>query len=76
MKNLTLALPDETYQSLRVAAAQEGKSMSRFVGDLVARRISRPMNKVEAMRRFLEAPDWDLTDENGNAPTRDQIYDR
>lgn len=76
MKNLTITLLDETYQHLRVAAAQEGKSMSRLVSELLERRIGRPSNKVEAMRRFLDGPPLNLTDENGNAPTRDQIYDR
>lgn len=76
MKNLTVTLPDETYQHLRVAAAKQGKSMSRLVGELVERRIGRPISKAEAMRRFLNGPLMDLTDENGNAPTRDQIYDR
>lgn len=76
MKNLTLTLPEEIYQHLRVEAAREGKSMSRFVGELVEHRIGHPIDKVEAMRRFLAGPSWDLTDENGNAPTRDQIYDR
>jgi len=76
MKNLTVSLPDETYQHLRMAAAQQNKSMSRFIGELLERRIGRPISKAEAMRRFLDGPPLDLTDENGNAPTRDQIYDR
>ncbi|MGN6098430.1 MAG: hypothetical protein ACTHP8_19620 [Bosea sp. (in: a-proteobacteria)] len=76
MNNLTLPLSDETYQNLRMAAAQQGKSMSRLVGELVERRIGRPISKAAAMRRFLAGPSLDLTDENGNAPTRDQIHDR
>lgn len=76
MNNLSLPLPDETYQNLRMAAAQQGKSMSRLVGELVERRIGQPISKAEAMRRFLAGPSLDLTDENGNAPTRDQIHDR
>jgi plasmid stability protein len=76
MKNLTVTLPDETYQHLRVAAAQQGKSMSRLVSELLETRIGRPISKIEAMRRFLDGPPLDLTDENGKAPTRDQIYDR
>ncbi|PZO02131.1 MAG: hypothetical protein DCF30_05830 [Hyphomicrobiales bacterium] len=75
MKNLTLTLPDDAYGRLRVEAAREGKSMSKFVGELIERRVGRPMSKAEAMQRFLAGPLWDLTDENGNAPTRDQIYD-
>ena len=76
MKNLTVSLPDETYQHLRLAAAQQNKSMSRLVGELLERRLGRPLTKAEAMRRFLDGPPMKLTDENGNAPTRDQIYER
>lgn len=76
MKNLTVTLPDETYQQLRIAAARQGKSMSRMVGELLQQRIGLPIGKAEAMRRFLDGPSLKLTDDNGNAPTRDQIYDR
>lgn len=77
MKNLTLTLPDETYQNLRIAAAREGKSMSRFVGGLVARQFATAEDDPKAaMERFLSGPLWSLTDEDGRAPSRDQIYDR
>ena len=78
MKNLTLTLPDDTFARLRMAAARDGKSMSKFVGTLVERQIGSDDNtsKIDAMERFLAGPLWDLTDENGMAPTRDQIYDR
>ncbi len=76
MKNLTLTLSESTHADLRVEAAKAGKSMSKFVSDLVEDRIGGRQARIEAMRRFLEPPYWDLTDENGNAPTRDQIYDR
>lgn len=78
MKNLTLTLPEETFARLRVAAAREGKSMSKFVGALVERQVdAQPEHSGRrAMDIFLSGPLLDLTDENGNAPTRDQIYDR
>ncbi|AMJ60854.1 hypothetical protein AXW83_11610 [Bosea sp. PAMC 26642] len=78
MKNLTLTLPDDTFARLRMAAARDGKSMSKFVGTLVERQIGSVdhTSQIEAMERFLAGPLWDLTDENGKAPTRDQIYDR
>jgi plasmid stability protein len=78
MKNLTITLPDETFARLRVAAAKNGKSMSKFVGTLVERQIGSDdqTSRIEAMERFLAGPLWDLTDENGKAPTRDQIYER
>lgn len=78
MKNLTVSLPDETYQPLRLAAAREGKSISKLVGTLVDRhvRVREKRDPAEAMRRFLAGPRYNLTDENGNAPSRDEIYDR
>jgi len=78
MKNLTVTLPEETFARLRVAAAREGKSMSKFVGALVERKVGSEghESRINAMERFLAGPLWNLTDEDGNAPTRDQIYDR
>lgn len=78
MKNLTLTLPDETFARLRVAAASEGKSMSKFVGALVERQVGTRERRdpAEAMRLFLAGPLYDLTDENGKAPSREEIYDR
>ena len=78
MKNLTVTLPEETFARLRMAAAREGKSMSKFVGALLDRQIGpvEPDADAAALERFLAGPLWDLTDEKGNAPTRDQIYDR
>ncbi len=78
MKNLTVTLPEETFARLRMAAAREGKSMSKFVGALLDRQIGSDETRGDAvaLERFLAGPLWNLTDENGNAPTRDQIYDR
>ncbi|WNJ92099.1 hypothetical protein [Bosea sp. 685] len=78
MKNLTVTLPEETFARLRMAAAREGKSMSKFVGALLDRQIGPDETRADAaaLERFLAGPLWNLTDENGNAPTRDQIYDR
>lgn len=75
MKNVTLTLDDEVVARARVAAAQQGKSLSKYVGELVERSVGRPLTQTEALERFLAGPLMDLTDENGKAPTRDQLYD-
>lgn len=75
MKNVTLSLDEQVLARARVAAAQQGKSLSRFIGELVERSVGRPLTQREAMERFLSGPLLDLTDENGKAPTRDRIYD-
>ena len=75
MKNVTVTLDEGVLARARVAAAQQGKSLSRFVGELVERSVGRPMTQSQALEVFLSGPLLDLTDENGKAPTRDQIYD-
>lgn len=77
MKNVTITLPDDTLARIRVEAAKAGKSVSRFMAELAEDRIrAKRRDPAEAMRRFLSGPLYDLTDENGQAPSRDDIYDR
>jgi hypothetical protein len=75
MKNLTITLSEDTLSRVRVAAAKEGKSMSRFVAELVEGRIGRKLTQREAVEAFLAGPSLPLLDDNGKAPTRDSLYD-
>jgi plasmid stability protein len=75
MKNLTITLPDDIVSRLRVAAAKDNKSMSRFTAELIENRLGRTRSPREAMERFLAGPKWNLSDENGRLPTRTEIYD-
>ena len=75
MKNLTITMDEAVLARARVVAAKQGKSLSRFVSELVERNIGRPMSQKDALERFLSGPLLDLTDENGKAPTRDQLYE-
>lgn len=76
MKNVTITLDDELVSRARVEAAKQGKSLSRFVSELVETRVGREKTQLEALQAFLAGPLMNLTDENGNAPSRDEIYDR
>jgi hypothetical protein len=75
MKNVTITMDDAVLHRARVAAATEGKSLSKFIADTVAQRVGRPLTQKEALDRFLAGPLLNLTDEKGRAPTRDQIYE-
>jgi hypothetical protein len=75
MKNVTVTMSEALLQRARVAAARDGKSLSRFIAETVEQRVGRPLTQLEAIERFLAGPLMNLTDENGRAPTRDQIYD-
>jgi len=75
MKNVTMTLPDDIVARARVEAAKEGKSLSRFVSELVERRVGRKRTQLEALEAFLAGPMLPLTDENGRLPTREELYD-
>ena len=75
MKTVTVSMDEALLQRARTAAARDGKSLSRFVAEAVAHRVDRPMTQLEAIQRFVSGPPLHLLDENGNAPSRDQLYD-
>lgn len=73
MKNVTVTMDEAILQRARVAAARDGKSLSRFVAEAVEQRVGRPLTQREAIERFLAGPLMNLTNENGKAPTRDEL---
>ncbi len=73
MRNVTIAMDDELARRARVAAAAEGKSLSRWIADLLAANLG-GRTSAEAAREFLSGPLLKLTDENGRLPNRDEIY--
>ena len=73
MKNVTVTMDEALVKRARIAAARDGKSLSRFVADAVEQRVGRPLTQREALDRFLAGPLMDLTDENGKAPSRDEL---
>ncbi|HSI40613.1 MAG TPA: hypothetical protein VLA00_08730 [Xanthobacteraceae bacterium] len=72
MKNLTITLSEQTLSRTRIAAAMEGKSMSRFVAELVEARVGRPMTQIEALEAFLAGPD--LPGIATERPSREELY--
>jgi plasmid stability protein len=78
MKNLTLTLDDETAEWLRVSAAAQGVSMSRFVGEIVRRHLPQARDYEQAMNRWLARRGFDkpLTAPGEKLPSREEIYDR
>lgn len=75
MKNVTVTMSETLLQRARVAAARDGKSLSRFIAEAVEQRVGRPLTQQEALERFLAGPLMNLTDENGKAPSRDELCD-
>ena len=76
MQTITVSLDDVVLQRAQDDADREGKSLSEFIAKMVEQRVGRPpMSQSEAMKRFLAGPPLHVLDENGKAPTRDQMHD-
>jgi hypothetical protein len=75
MKNVTISLDEETAAWARVEAAKAGKSLSRYVGDMLAQR--RGLTEAECLkvlREFLDGPGYPGVSKD--LPKRDEFYDR
>ncbi|WP_375407912.1 hypothetical protein [uncultured Methylobacterium sp.] len=73
MKNVSFTTEDALLQRAQVAAVRDGKSVSRFGAEASEQRVGRPLSQREAIERILAGPSMSLTDENGKAPTRDEL---
>jgi hypothetical protein len=81
MKNVTISMDDALARQIRVAAAQAGQSVSRYLSEAGQRRIeqdaqptldeAKRKRQMEALERVLSAPKWDVTI-NGHMPTADE----
>ena len=76
MKNVTITLDEETAAWARVEAAGQGKSLSRFVGDLLRERMVGDRAYQDAMRLYLSKPARLLSKPGTKYPKRDELYDR
>lgn len=77
MGNLTVALSDKLIQRVRVKAAQSGKSMSRFVAEVLEDEIGseeaadRTRERLAALQRIFDGPKYRIS-ENGRMPTAEE----
>ena len=78
MGNLTVSMEDTLIQEIRVQAAKSGKSMSRFVADVLEKQVqnglqseTRKQERLAALQRIFDGPMWDVT-ENGRMPTAEE----
>lgn len=72
MKNVTVTMAEDLVRKVRVAAAHEGKSLSKFIAQTMEQRVGRVLSQHEAVQRFLAGPAWQSS---GDAlPTRDETY--
>jgi hypothetical protein len=76
MKNITITLDDETANWARVCAAQQNKSLSRFLGELLHNTMRDSHAYEEAMQRYLSKGPFPLSGDTSPYPKREELYDR
>ena len=76
MKNVTITLPDDLARWLRVRAAEDDRSVSRWVADLLARMRYREDKYDVAMKRYLAMKPVKIDWPDDRRPMRAELYDR
>ena len=76
MKNITITLDPETASWVRVKAAEQNKSVSRFIGELLQSQMKERIEYRRAMERFLAKPPFELGEPGEPLPKREALYDR
>lgn len=76
MKNVTVTLPESVAAWLRVRAAEDGRSVSRWLAELLDG-MRRAEDEYDlAMERYLARKPRNLGWAEGRKPTRDELHDR
>jgi hypothetical protein len=83
MKNVTISMKEETLRDVRLEAAKAGKSVSRFIADLIEANTQTPQvampttrnAQMEALERILSGPKWSVM-RDGRMPTADERNER
>ena len=76
MKRITITLPDDLARWLRVRAAKDNRSVSRWVAELLAETRHREDSYEVAMKKFLAVKPRRMEWVDGRRPTREELYDR
>lgn len=76
MKNVTITLDEKTAAWVRVHAAERGKSVSRFVGEMLQERMRELRDYDKAMRRYLALKPIKFRWAAGRKPKREELHDR
>lgn len=76
MKNITVTLDEKTAAWVRVHAAERGKSVSRFIGEMLQERMRELRDYDQAMRRYLAMKPLKFRWAEGRKPERGELHDR
>ena len=84
MKNVTVSLDDRVVADAKVKAARAGKSLSRYMADLVEADVGGDRlpgtpatreEQIDALKKILSGPKWAIM-RDGRMPTSDERNER
>ena len=76
MTNITLTLPEDVARWLRVKAAENERSMSKWLAELLEGMQRREDEYEVAMKRALSIRPRKMEWVDGRKPTREELHDR
>ena len=76
MRNITIALPDDIARWVRIRAAENDRSVSKWLAAVLEGMRQREDAYDAAMERFFARAPRRLTWVEGRTPTRDELHDR
>ena len=76
MKNVTITLPEDLARWLRVRAAEDDRSVSRWIAQLLAEMRRRDDEYEIAKKEFLAVKPRRMEWVDGRKPTREELHDR
>ena len=74
MKNITITLDPETAAWLRIHAAEQSRSVSRLVGEILHTRMKERRDYQRAMKRYFSKPPLELSGATAKPTLRDGIH--
>lgn len=75
MRNVTITLDEDLARWIRVRAAEQDKSVSRFISETLQRDMLEERTYEEAMKGFFSRKPSRIN-ESGLYPKREELYDR
>jgi hypothetical protein len=76
MKNVTISLDETVARWARVKAAEQDKSLSRFLAELLEERMRHEKGHQAWLETFRSVEPVRLRERGEKLPTRDELYDR
>jgi hypothetical protein len=76
MKNVTITLDERTAAWARSHAAGRDMSLSRFVGELLAKTMQESREYERSMRAYLSREPKNLKRRGARYPSREALHDR